>query len=232
MEGPYGNPMTQTIEFQRVGDGTHLAITSRFETTEERDNTVKYAQSPARSGAGPSSTPCSNASRPPDPARDRYDREEICHEGHEDSRATHRPRRRGSRRREIRDEGTSSSELKADARREADKADGEARPARKDRRDARIGSGHGRAYPCRHHRERARPRTEDLVRDARVRAKDGKLICFFKSADKFKSRYASFGFEENAHLDDGNMWATSWALTKLTAADEAKIGALVKKAVS
>ena len=61
---------------------------------------------------------------------------------------------------------------------------------------------------------------------------DGKLICFFKSADKFKSRYATFGFEENAKLDDGSMWATSWALTKLTAADEARIGALVKKAVS
>jgi uncharacterized protein YdhG (YjbR/CyaY superfamily) len=61
--------------------------------------------------------------------------------------------------------------------------------------------------------------------------KDGKLICFFKAADKFKSRYATFGFEENAKLDDGSMWATSWALTKLTAADEKKIGELVKKAV-
>ena len=63
-------------------------------------------------------------------------------------------------------------------------------------------------------------------------AKDGKLICFFKAASKFKTRYATLGFEENAKLDDGSMWATSWALTKLTAADEAKIGALVKKAVS
>jgi uncharacterized protein YdhG (YjbR/CyaY superfamily) len=63
-------------------------------------------------------------------------------------------------------------------------------------------------------------------------AKDGKVICFFKSADKFKSRYATFGFEETANLDDGAMWATSWGLTKLTPADEAKIGALVKKAVS
>jgi uncharacterized protein YdhG (YjbR/CyaY superfamily) len=62
-------------------------------------------------------------------------------------------------------------------------------------------------------------------------AKDGKLICFFKSADKFKSRYATFGFEENAALDDGSMWATSWALTKLTAADEQQIADLVKKAV-
>ena len=62
-------------------------------------------------------------------------------------------------------------------------------------------------------------------------AKDGKLICFFKAADKFKSRYATFGFEENAKLDDGSMWATSWALTKLTAADEKKISELVKKAV-
>ena len=63
-------------------------------------------------------------------------------------------------------------------------------------------------------------------------AKNGKLICFFKAADKFKSRYATFGFEENANLDEGSMWATSWALTKLTAADEKKIGELVKKAVS
>ena len=63
-------------------------------------------------------------------------------------------------------------------------------------------------------------------------AKDGKVVCFFKSADKFKSRYATFGFEEDAMIDEGTMWATSWGLTKLTPADEATIGALVKKAVS
>jgi uncharacterized protein YdhG (YjbR/CyaY superfamily) len=63
-------------------------------------------------------------------------------------------------------------------------------------------------------------------------ARDGKVVCFFKSADKFKSRYATFGFEEAANLDDGAMWPTSFALTKLTAAGEAKIGALVKKAAS
>jgi uncharacterized protein YdhG (YjbR/CyaY superfamily) len=63
-------------------------------------------------------------------------------------------------------------------------------------------------------------------------AKDGKLVCFFKAADKFKTRYATFGFEEAANLDDGAMWPTSWALTSLSAADEAKIGALVKKAAS
>jgi uncharacterized protein YdhG (YjbR/CyaY superfamily) len=62
--------------------------------------------------------------------------------------------------------------------------------------------------------------------------KDGKIVCFFTPADKFKSRYATFGFEEAANLDDGNMWPTSFALTKLTAADEAKIAALVKKAAS
>ncbi len=61
-------------------------------------------------------------------------------------------------------------------------------------------------------------------------AKDGKVVCFFKAADKFKSRYASFGFEEAANLDHGAMWPTSWALTKLTAADAATIGELVKKA--
>jgi uncharacterized protein YdhG (YjbR/CyaY superfamily) len=61
-------------------------------------------------------------------------------------------------------------------------------------------------------------------------ARDGKIVCFFKSADKFKSRYATIGFEESAHLDDGTMWQTSFAVTKLTAADEKKIAALVKKA--
>jgi uncharacterized protein YdhG (YjbR/CyaY superfamily) len=63
-------------------------------------------------------------------------------------------------------------------------------------------------------------------------AKDGKVVCFFKSAGKFNSRYATFGFEEAANLDKGDMWPTSFALKKLTAADEARIGALVKKAVS
>ncbi len=62
-------------------------------------------------------------------------------------------------------------------------------------------------------------------------AKDGKVVCFFKSAAKFKSRYATFGFEEAANIDAGAMWPTSWALTELTAADEKKIAALVKKAV-
>jgi uncharacterized protein YdhG (YjbR/CyaY superfamily) len=62
-------------------------------------------------------------------------------------------------------------------------------------------------------------------------AKDGKVICFFQSADKFKARYATFGFNDDANLDAGSMWPTSWALTKLTAADEKKIAALVKKAV-
>ena len=63
-------------------------------------------------------------------------------------------------------------------------------------------------------------------------SKDGKLICFFQAADKFKARYATFGFEENAKLDDGSMWPTSWALTKLTKAEEARIADLVKQAVS
>jgi uncharacterized protein YdhG (YjbR/CyaY superfamily) len=62
-------------------------------------------------------------------------------------------------------------------------------------------------------------------------AKDGKVICFFQSADKFKARYATFGFNDTANLDQGSMWPTSWALTKLTPADEKKIAALVKKAV-
>ena len=63
-------------------------------------------------------------------------------------------------------------------------------------------------------------------------AKDDKIVCFFQAADKFKARYATLGFNDVANLDDGAMWPTSWALTKLTAADEKKIGELVKKAVS
>ena len=63
-------------------------------------------------------------------------------------------------------------------------------------------------------------------------AKGGKVVCFFQSADKFKSRYATFGFSDQANLDDGAMWPTSFALQKLTAADEKRIAALVKKAVS
>jgi uncharacterized protein YdhG (YjbR/CyaY superfamily) len=63
-------------------------------------------------------------------------------------------------------------------------------------------------------------------------AKDGKVVCYFTSADKFKSRYATLGFNDEANLDEGNMWPVSFALKELTAAEEAKIGALVKKAVS
>ena len=61
-------------------------------------------------------------------------------------------------------------------------------------------------------------------------AKDGKVVCFFQSAQKFKSRYATFGFSDEARLDEGNMWPAAFALAKLTAADEQRIGELVKKA--
>ena len=63
-------------------------------------------------------------------------------------------------------------------------------------------------------------------------AKDGKVVCFFRNAGKFKERYAMFGFNDSAKLDDGSMWPIAFALTKLTAADEKKISALVKKAVA
>src|SRR5215216_1079634 len=63
-------------------------------------------------------------------------------------------------------------------------------------------------------------------------AKDGKIVCYFQSAHKFKPRYATFGFNEAANLDEGAMWPTSFALKELTATEEARIVALVKKAVS
>lgn len=63
-------------------------------------------------------------------------------------------------------------------------------------------------------------------------AKDDKVVCFFQAAQKFKTRYATFGFSDKATLDDGNVWPSAFAVKELTAADEARIGALVKKAVS
>ena len=63
-------------------------------------------------------------------------------------------------------------------------------------------------------------------------AQDGKIICFFQSAQKFNTRYATLGFSDKANLDDGTMWPTAFALTELTAADEARIAALVKQALS
>jgi uncharacterized protein YdhG (YjbR/CyaY superfamily) len=63
-------------------------------------------------------------------------------------------------------------------------------------------------------------------------AKDSKVVCFFQSAQKFNTRYATLGFNDAANLDEGTMWPTAFALTELTAADEARIGALVKKAAS
>ena len=63
-------------------------------------------------------------------------------------------------------------------------------------------------------------------------AKDGNVVCFFQSAQKFKTRYATFGFSDKANLDEGHMWPTAYALKELTAAEEAKIATLVKKAVS
>ncbi len=63
-------------------------------------------------------------------------------------------------------------------------------------------------------------------------AKDGNVVCYFQGAHRFKARYATFGFSDKANLDEGTMWPSAFALTELTAADEARIGALVKKAVS
>jgi uncharacterized protein YdhG (YjbR/CyaY superfamily) len=63
-------------------------------------------------------------------------------------------------------------------------------------------------------------------------AKEGKVVCYFTAASKFKSRYATFGFNDSANLDEGNMWPTSFGLKELTAAEEARIGELLKKAVS
>jgi len=126
-----------------------------------------------------------------------------------------------------------AQELKAETRRgtRATKADGESAVL------AKIAEmqGSDRAMAKRLH-EIVRANAPDLSPKTwygmPAYAKDGKVVCFFQSAQKFNSRYATLGFSDEANLDEGAMWPTSFALTELTASDEAKIGALVKKAVS
>jgi hypothetical protein len=126
-----------------------------------------------------------------------------------------------------------AKELKADARRgpRADKADGErtvlAKIAEMPEPDRAMGE---RLHAI--IKASAPALSPKLWYGMPAYAKDGKVVCFFQGAHKFKSRYATFGFDEAANLDEGAMWPTSFALTELTAADEARIGALVKKAVS
>jgi hypothetical protein len=125
-----------------------------------------------------------------------------------------------------------AKELKADARRgpSADKADGEravlAKIAEMPEPDRAMGE---RLHAI--IKASAPALSPKLWYGMPAYARDGKVVCFFQGAHKFKSRYATFGFDEAANLDEGAMWPTSFALTELTAADEARIGALVKKAV-
>jgi uncharacterized protein YdhG (YjbR/CyaY superfamily) len=126
-----------------------------------------------------------------------------------------------------------AQELKAEARRgpRADKADGESAVL------AKIAEMQGseRAMGERLHaiiKASAPALSPKLWYGMPAYAKDGKVVCFFQSAQKFNSRYATLGFNDTANLDKGAMWPTSFALKELTPAEEAKIGALVKKAVS
>jgi hypothetical protein len=126
-----------------------------------------------------------------------------------------------------------AQELKAAARRgpRADKADGESAVL------AKIAemSGPDRAMAERLHaliKASAPALSPRTWYGMPAYAKDGKVVCFFQSAQKFNTRYATLGFSDQANLDEGAMWPTVFALTELTAADEARIGALVKKAVS
>jgi uncharacterized protein YdhG (YjbR/CyaY superfamily) len=124
-----------------------------------------------------------------------------------------------------------AQELKAEARADKDKADGESAVL------AKIAEMQGseRAMAKRLHaiiKASAPALSPKTWYGMPAYAKDGKVVCFFQSAQKFKSRYATFGFSDEANLDEGAMWPTSFALKELTAAEEAKIGALVKKAVS
>jgi uncharacterized protein YdhG (YjbR/CyaY superfamily) len=124
-----------------------------------------------------------------------------------------------------------AKELKAEARRGADKADGESAVL------AKIAEMQGseRDMAKRLHaiiKASAPALSPKTWYGMPAYAKDGKVVCFFQSAQKFQTRYASFGFSDEANLDEGAMWPVSFALKELTAVEEAKIGALVKKAVS
>ena len=124
-----------------------------------------------------------------------------------------------------------AQELKAEARHDADKAAGESAVL------AKIAEMRGpdRTMAKRLHaivKASAPALSPKTWYGMPAYAKDGKIVCFFQSAQKFNSRYATLGFSDNANLDEGAMWPTSFALKKLTAAEEARIGALVKKAVS
>jgi len=124
-----------------------------------------------------------------------------------------------------------AQELKAEARSNKEKADGEnavlaAIAAMKER---------DRAMARRLHaiiKASAPALSPKLWYGMPAYAKDGKIVCHFQSAQKFKTRYATLGFSDAANLDEGALWPVAFALTELTAADEARIGALVKKAVS
>jgi len=124
-----------------------------------------------------------------------------------------------------------AKELKAEARAEKDKADGESDVL------AAIAAmpGPDRAIGERLHaiiKASAPALSPRLWYGMLAYVKDGKVVCFFQDAQKFKTRYATLGFSDKATLDEGQMWPTAFALKELTAADEARIGALVKKAVS
>ena len=124
-----------------------------------------------------------------------------------------------------------AKELKASARADKDKADGEsavlAKIAELPEPDRALGERLHAIITA-----SAPALSPKLWYGMPAYARDGKVVCFFQSAQKFKTRYATFGFNDAANLDDGAMWPTAFALTELTAADEARIGALVKKAVS
>ena len=124
-----------------------------------------------------------------------------------------------------------AKELKASARADKDKADGEsavlAKIAELPEPDRALGERLHAIITA-----SAPALSPKLWYGMPAYARDGKVVCFFQSAQKFKTRYATFGFNDAANLDDGAMWPTAFAVTELTAADEARIGALVKKAVS
>ncbi len=124
-----------------------------------------------------------------------------------------------------------AQDMKAEARANKDKAEGESAVLAAIAAMRRTGSRYGQAAPC-DHQGSAPALSPKTWYGMPAYAKDGNVVCFFQSAQKFKTRYATLGFSDKANLDEGTLWPTVYAVKELTSTEEAKIIALVKKAVS
>jgi uncharacterized protein YndB with AHSA1/START domain/uncharacterized protein YdhG (YjbR/CyaY superfamily) len=206
----------QTLEFEDLGQQTKLTQTMRFETTEQRDTTMQYGvEEGAKAGFAQIDALLQRLAS----TRRRF------------AMAEKKPAKKGTQKGFTAEERAAmkerAKELKAEREGKAGESDLLAKLAEMPKSDRAMGE---RIHAL--VKANAPSLSPKTWYGMPAYAKDGKVVCFFQSADKFKARYATFGFSDQANLDEGAMWPTSFALKKLTAADEKKIVKLLKKAVS